>query len=680
MISKGDIGGMAPDIAFFDGKYFFGFQKRIVKQGENMRTTTWRTVAQIFTLACSPFFLSMAGESVPRGIPGNTRSSPAGVGALGSVAALAGDLPSDVAQARATMAAFSDLLSRDPSLSVRELQGRVFLDGTITNAQTKQRVERLLKAYPMVVDLTNYEPDYDALEADIDLIRSRIENALNRNYVEETAFANRQRIGVDVVNGKIALTGVLNTPEDIARAESITRLFNSEVHSELAVHKQMIEISAVFARVSDIGGSYIGTQGLQNAVVTLPSISIDPTGRNYASLERMFSEYRWNSTYANFQTGANNLLNISARRDNRQSNILARPHLATMNGKAAEFHAGGTRIYEITTSDKSDIQEKDYGVILKTTPTLTSDGRIHLKVALEFSIPNGANDFTTFKHDGEAVVGKNQALVLSGLLKEIRTHANERTPGLSKIPVIGFFFGRNLKDSDNEDLVLAIHPRLPTLLENAPIPEIRQTADIMNRARRPMSPKDDCQEHGSVDAWGVSMPLDGDGLSESMNARGSAPESSGFVVPIIAPDQNRSVQTPEATEDTSEPESLSPPQAPDPEPSASPPAPPPPVSENKNSSIHDPSEPRTRLEYTGIWRGLYGNAGAHRTRAISAESHKPGAVPSFAALAITPAHFDAKDSTATRPDDSPRLTPVSDRLAVLSTGIYGIANPSPAAR
>lgn len=81
-------------------------------------------------------------------------------------------------------------------------------------------------------------------------------------------------------------------------------------------------------------------------------------------------------------------LTVDAQKADSLVKILAEPNLATLSGQEATFLAGGEVFIPVPQGGSNGgitLQQENYGVSLKFTPTVLSNGRINLQVAPEVS-------------------------------------------------------------------------------------------------------------------------------------------------------------------------------------------------------------------------------------------------------------------------------------------------------
>jgi osmotically-inducible protein OsmY len=387
-------------------------------------------------------------------------------------------------EGQANIETIKKLLAKERNVKIWESRGRIFLEGRVTSQNMKDRIQKLLEIYGNLVDLTEYRPEMDTFLADMELIKETIESTLNKSYDDQRAFVTKQRVSVSIVNDKIVISGELNTQQDIDQALHIAKIYNDNVVDNLSIRKQMIEVAAIFAKMKRTNTDRIGTSGATSAIITLPTItgsSPNPVPRDNPI--RYFEGYEWTGGPVSVAPGVESEMNVAFENIFNKSAVLARPHLAAVNGQTSRFMGGGEKAIRTVTANASDVNYKEYGVILATTPSLTTDGRINLEMELEFSVPEAnGEDFITFRHEGQAILSSGQGMVLSGLINESRSRELTSTPFLGKVPILKFFFSQRGENKEEEDLVLVTIPRVPGRVRRAGYPQSEETARTTEEA------------------------------------------------------------------------------------------------------------------------------------------------------------------------------------------------------
>ncbi|AOJ07860.1 type II and III secretion system protein family protein [Burkholderia mayonis] len=181
---------------------------------------------------------------------------------------------------------------------------------------------------------------------------------------------------------------------------------------------------------------------------------------------------------------------IDAQNTDQPVKILAEPQLVTISGQEATFLAGGKIFIPVPQSSGTGtttitLQEEEFGVGLKFTPTVLSNGRISLKVAPEVSelSPTGVTLsatnvsgvsilplITTRRASTTVQMGDGETFAIGGLIKDNAQGSLKALPGIGEMPVLGALFRSTSFQQDRTELVFVITPHLVKPLETADVP------------------------------------------------------------------------------------------------------------------------------------------------------------------------------------------------------------------
>jgi len=158
--------------------------------------------------------------------------------------------------------------------------------------------------------------------------------------------------------------------------------------------------------------------------------------------------------------------------------ILAEPTVMAISGQTGSFLAGG-KIFIPVSQDNGvggrtiTLEEKEFGVSVKFTPTVLGGGRINLRVRPEVSELNatgvqisagGVNavlpSFTSRKAETTVQLMDGQSFAIGGLIKNNTTTNIKAFPFLGEVPVVGALFRSTQFQTDRTELVFVITPRL----------------------------------------------------------------------------------------------------------------------------------------------------------------------------------------------------------------------------
>lgn len=155
---------------------------------------------------------------------------------------------------------------------------------------------------------------------------------------------------------------------------------------------------------------------------------------------------------------------LTALSEDGLATVLAEPNLTAMSGETAGFAAGGEVPIVTFVNNSVNIDYKQYGVIMRMTPTLLSPNRISLHVAPEVSdlSDDGAVQLDGFtipafkvrRADTTVEVASGQSFALAGMLRSNVSQQVTGVPGLKSIPLLGHLFETETSAQSDSELVI----------------------------------------------------------------------------------------------------------------------------------------------------------------------------------------------------------------------------------
>lgn len=181
-----------------------------------------------------------------------------------------------------------------------------------------------------------------------------------------------------------------------------------------------------------------------------------------------------------FNNRNGNFATLDAQKRDGLIKVLAEPTVMAISGQEASFLAGGKIFIPVSQTNNNGLptitlEEKEFGVAVKFTPTVLSGGRINLKVAPEVSDLNkegvgitatGVNttailpSFTTRRASTVVQLFDGQSFAIGGLIKNNVTQNIKALPVLGEVPVLGPLFSSSDFQSDRTELVFIVTPHL----------------------------------------------------------------------------------------------------------------------------------------------------------------------------------------------------------------------------
>ena len=155
---------------------------------------------------------------------------------------------------------------------------------------------------------------------------------------------------------------------------------------------------------------------------------------------------------------------LSAAEGEGQVEILSNPRITTQNNVQATIIQGDQIPIQTVSNNTVTVQFKDAALRLAVTPQITAADTVIMQIEID-------NDFANF---GEAVngippivtqraittvqVANGDTTVIGGIYESDRQRRNDRVPGLSRIPLLGWLFRRETDAENTDELLIFLTP------------------------------------------------------------------------------------------------------------------------------------------------------------------------------------------------------------------------------
>jgi len=342
-------------------------------------------------------------------------------------------------------------------------------------------------------DRTGKSTSYDlVVEIDLSLVQRQLEEQFPT-----------ENINVSSAKGALILSGSASDPRVVEKAIEVAGSFSQKVINLLQLppppDTEQILLQVKFADVDRIALQQLGVNLFTTgALNTLGSTSTQQFGQGLTNQTLNTVSPAQGPGFTSSQT-LNDVLNvfffrfdlnfgamIKALQQKSLLQILAEPNLLASNGKEASFLAGGEFPFPVvqggTGIQTVTIQFKEFGVRLTFTPTVTSSGKIRLKVRPEVSALDFTNAVTiagffvpalsTRRAETEIELADGQSFAIAGLIDNRVTEIYSKIPAIGDIPILGYLFrSRNLQKSKTELLVL-VTPKFVRPLNPDQVPQL----------------------------------------------------------------------------------------------------------------------------------------------------------------------------------------------------------------
>ena len=146
--------------------------------------------------------------------------------------------------------------------------------------------------------------------------------------------------------------------------------------------------------------------------------------------------------------------------------LLAEPRLSARSGGKAEFLAGGEIPVVTSSISGTDVEYKEFGIILNISPIVDDENNIMATIntevsAVDFSnAVDGVPAFITRKTTTDVFMKDGETLILSGLIDRSLGESIDKFPILGDIPILGALFRSTDWNNNLTELVIFVTPTI----------------------------------------------------------------------------------------------------------------------------------------------------------------------------------------------------------------------------
>jgi pilus assembly protein CpaC len=333
----------------------------------------------------------------------------------------------------------------------------------------------------------NYADTYEIEVKLHDKVWNDIQEAIRR-------LVPKARVRVERLGSKVVLDGSVENQKELDRVVEIAKTFTPDFTNMISVlGSQQVQLEVKIAEVSRSGVKRLGLGFLLDQdfkVAVFPAgtatgeMAADRTktsglngGRTDATVSTLLSTATITTPFSSaFNVLAHGLKSdalaiLSLLKGQGLSRLLASPTLVTMSGQEANFLVGGEFPYQTTsTLGATNVQFKEFGIMLKFTPYVLGEETINITVAPEVS----ALDYSTLTSiGGDAVPGlltrkghstlqlkDGQVFAMAGLLRDEFRSVVNKIPFLGDIPILGTLFTSKEFQKNETELVIIVKPKI----------------------------------------------------------------------------------------------------------------------------------------------------------------------------------------------------------------------------
>ena len=160
---------------------------------------------------------------------------------------------------------------------------------------------------------------------------------------------------------------------------------------------------------------------------------------------------------------------LSALESSGQGRILSTPRVTTQNNIEAQITQGIQIPIQTVANNTVTVSFRDAALTLLVQPQITAANTVIMRITVENASPdfsrsvNGIPPIDTQRALTQVLVSDGETTVIGGIYVSREQTIQGRTPGLYRIPLLGWLFQRNEISDESRELLIFITPRIARL-------------------------------------------------------------------------------------------------------------------------------------------------------------------------------------------------------------------------
>lgn len=159
---------------------------------------------------------------------------------------------------------------------------------------------------------------------------------------------------------------------------------------------------------------------------------------------------------------------LSALESRGELRIISSPRVTTQNNVQAEILQGDQIPYQTVANNTVTVDFKEAALTLRVTPRITGADTVIMQVEVENSFADFARalgnppipSIVTQRAATTVQVGDGETAVIGGIYENTRSEQRSRTPGLHRVPVLGWLFRSSARNESTDELMIFLTPRI----------------------------------------------------------------------------------------------------------------------------------------------------------------------------------------------------------------------------
>jgi type IV pilus assembly protein PilQ len=274
--------------------------------------------------------------------------------------------------------------------------------------------------------------------------------------LKDTVLSQRGNVQIDPRTNTLIINDL---PEFLSHAGELITILDV-AQPQVEIEARIVETSRSFARSLGVQWGFNGTLSTQSP----------PQSGNLSTATNLITSPAA-STLALALMGKDLNLDValSALEAQGQGRILSTPRVSTQNNVEAEITQGIQIPIQTVANNTVTVTFKDAALTLKVTPQITAVNTVIMQISVENASPdfsrqiNNIPPIDTQRANTRVQVNNGETTVIGGIYKSREQTNQDRTPGLHRVPLLGWLFKRDTISDENRELLIFITPKIARL-------------------------------------------------------------------------------------------------------------------------------------------------------------------------------------------------------------------------
>ena len=288
--------------------------------------------------------------------------------------------------------------------------------------------------------------------------------ALLKTWVGGGALSRRGNVLVDERTNTLIISDIASS---IPTIESVVSRLDQKAQ-QISIEARIIRVTSDFARNLSTALSFAQRNGsgslvmggatgspVSGAPLSPPTVTTaSATGFGVFVLSNLGANYAINSA-------------IAAAETRSEAKTISRPSIVTQNNMEGTVIQGTQIPIQTTINNTISVQYVQASLELKVTPQVTEDGHVFLTIAVTNASPGPALTFAgptinTQSATTQVLVPNGGTVVFGGVTVHTKSNSSSGVPLLQDIPVLGHLFKSTTDQTNDQELLFFVTPKILT--------------------------------------------------------------------------------------------------------------------------------------------------------------------------------------------------------------------------